>query len=65
MRQYTRKGILVIDGGKHRDITCIVIGEMADGSKVWHEINPETREEIDDQDYLLFMVAEHSVFKEL
>ena len=65
MRQYTRHGILVIDGGKHREITCIVIGEMADGSKVWHEINPDTREEKNNQDYLLFKVAGYSVFKEL
>lgn len=33
---------------------CVVGGEMADGSKVWQEINPKTREIIDDQEYLLF-----------
>lgn len=65
MRQYTRRGIMVLDGGKRREVTCIVIGEMSDGSKVWHEVDPETREELSDQDYLLYIVAGYSVFKEL
>lgn len=53
-KQYTRRGIFFNEDGTSRMMICVVGGKMADGSKVWQEINPKTREIIDDQEYLLF-----------
>ena len=62
MRQYTRYGLLQVDDQPERMIHCIVKGEMADGSKVWNEIDPKTKEVINETDLLLFTRGGWSVF---
>ena len=48
-----RYGITFDQNGEHRMILCVVTGEMADGTKVWTECNPD-RELIDmDKQYTL------------
>lgn len=62
-KNITRRGILLEE---NRVIICRVSGEMADGSKVWQEINPETGEFLEDGiDYLLFTRGGWSEFERL
>lgn len=65
-RNIKRRGILIKDGEADRMIVCRVGGEMADGSKVWYEIDVETGEYKDDgKEYLLFTRGGWCVFEEL
>lgn len=51
---------------QNRTIVCRVSGEMADGSKVWQEIDPATGEFLDDGvDYMLFTRGGWSEFERL
>ena len=62
-RNITRRGILL---EQDRMIICRVSGELADGSKVWQEIDPKTGEFIDDGvDYLLYTRGGWSEFEQL
>lgn len=64
-KNYTRKGYLIENDTPTKEITCIVKGEMSDGSKVWNEINPETREIINETDLMLYVSGKHSFFVEM
>ena len=60
-----RYGILIKDGEPDRMITCRVMGEMADGSKVWQEIDAAGDYIDGSPEYLLFTRGGWSVFEEL
>lgn len=65
-KNITRRGIIQNEDGSSRIIVCRVGGEMADGCKVWEEINPKTGEFIEDgKQYLLFTRGGWSEFEEL
>lgn len=60
-----RRGITRDYNGLMKMIVCRVGGEMADGSKVWYEIDPKTDEFTDDgKQYLLFTRGGWSEFEE-
>ena len=45
---------ITYDGKEYRTLICTVTGVMADGTKVWQECDPVTRETIDpDHWYIL------------
>lgn len=61
-----RYGITRNNDGIMKMIVCRVGGEMADGCKVWYEIDPKTGEYLDDRkEYLLFTRGGWSEFEEL
>lgn len=66
MRNIKRYGILIKDGQPDRMIVCRVSGEMADGYKVWQEIDPKTGEFLENPaEYLLYTRGGLSQFEEL
>ena len=56
---------MIKDGEPERMITCRVMGEMADGCKVWQEIDAAGDYIDGSPEYLLFTRGGWSVFEEL
>ena len=53
MKKLRKRGGVYFDGNCHRDIICVVTGEMMDGRKVWTECDGEGNLIKADKQYLL------------